>query len=267
MHTGSINDVSNHAKRFISNYQFRSDAYRLYYLSLGTGIPGIEQFHAAGDQKYLLRQIKAIDGLISGETISGAATVNEEPGIEKCNPKVANPVLLILYGHRLAAGGSFAPAQSPLSPVTIIDRVDYYYRARETVKDDALLELSIGMAYLHRSMQRQANNRHIMVLQAMTFIFQYYRLYYEKSLRFEEKEGAAMRQQAEYNVGRCFHQIGLLTLAVKYYETAIQISEEVQGGLGIRDLVFEASHNLSLIFQLSGNSSAAKEITEKYLVL
>lgn len=134
------------------------------------------------------------------------------------------------------------------------------------MKDDSLLELSIGMAYLHRAMQRQANNRHIMVLQAMTFIFQYYRLYYEKSWRYNGVEGSTMRQQAEYNVGRCFHQIGLFTFAVKYYGNAIRISEEL-GGLGGKDLVFEAAHNLSLIFQLSGNIRAAKEITEKYLVL
>lgn len=142
------------------------------------------------------------------------------------------------------------------------------------MKDDALLELSIGIAYLHRSMQRQANNRHIMVLQAMTFIFQYYRLYYEKSYIYDnhdgvdEGAGAAMRQQAEYNVGRCFHQIGLLTFAVKYYLNAIKIHEESKpNGLGERDLVFEAAYNLSLIFELSGNVGAAKEITEKYLVL
>ena len=33
------------------------------------------------------------------------------------------------------------------------------------------------------------------------------------------------------------------------------------------DLVFEAAHNLSLIYILSGNFKAAKEITERYLVL
>lgn len=53
-----------------------------------------------------------MDGILTGETVTGAAGINEEPGIEKCVPEIANPVLLTLYGHRLAAGGSFAPAQS-----------------------------------------------------------------------------------------------------------------------------------------------------------
>lgn len=41
----------------------------------------------------------------------GAASIVEEPDVEKCIPKHTNPVLLMLYGHRLAAGGSFSAAQ------------------------------------------------------------------------------------------------------------------------------------------------------------
>jgi len=117
-------------------------------------------------------------------------------------------------------------------------------------------------------MQRQVNNRHISILQGMTFIFQYCRLQYTKSKNYDEVEGAAIRQQAEYNVARAFHQVGLETFAVKYYENALRISEEFEGGgLGKRDLKFEAAHNLNLIFQLSGNTQAAREIAEKFLVL
>jgi general transcription factor 3C polypeptide 3 (transcription factor C subunit 4) len=111
IHVGSVADSSFHVKRFLQSYQFRSDAYRLYYLCLGTGRDGCEQFHAAVDQKYLLRQIKALDGILSGATIVGAASIVEEPDVEKCIPKHTNPVLLMLYGHRLAAGGSFSAAQ------------------------------------------------------------------------------------------------------------------------------------------------------------
>ena len=110
-HVGSVADSSFYVKRFLQSYQFRSDAYRLYYLVLGTGHDACEQFHSAVDQKYLLRQIKALDGFLRGETIVGAATIVEEPDVEKCVPTHANPVLLTLYGHRLAVGGSFSAAQ------------------------------------------------------------------------------------------------------------------------------------------------------------
>jgi general transcription factor 3C polypeptide 3 (transcription factor C subunit 4) len=143
--------------------------------------------------------------------------------------------------------------------------VVYYFRARELGVSDPLLEFSIGLAYLHRAMQRQADNRHILILQGMTFIFQYYRSYYEHSHSYPD-EGAAMRQQAEYNVGRAFHQLGLTTYAIWYYEKVIKISGEM-GGLGVRDLVYEGVHNLCLIYAMAGNMAAAKVTMEKYLVI
>lgn len=112
MYADSIPEIANYLRSFMHTYQFRSDPYRLYYLALGTGPGGVEQFHLAVDQKYLLRQIKAMDSFLSGETIVGAATITDNPDIEKCVMTHPNPVLLILYGHRLASGGSFAPAQS-----------------------------------------------------------------------------------------------------------------------------------------------------------
>ena len=75
-----------------------------------------------------------------------------------------------------------------------------------------------------------------------------------------------MRQQAEYNLARAFQQLGLFTFAARYYKDAIRISVEMRG-LGKRDLVFECAHNLGLMFTLSGNYEAAKEVTERYVVL
>ena len=147
--------------------------------------------------------------------------------------------------------------------------IGYYMRARSLIPPDPLLEFSIGLAYLHRSMQRQADNRHILILQGMTFIFQYYRLIKDRAIQYPGVQGAGIRQEAEYNVARSFHQIGLLSLAAPYYGVVIKISEECssEGCQLENDLVFEAAHNLSLIYILSGNFKAAKEITERYLVL
>ena len=78
----------------------------------------VEQFRNAGDQKYLLRQIKAIDAQILGEQLSGAATIVDDPHGFRGRIDRSNAVLLVLYGHRLASGGSFLPAQGiiPLFP-------------------------------------------------------------------------------------------------------------------------------------------------------
>ena len=83
-----------------------------------------------------------------------------------------------------------------------------------------------------------------------------------------------MKQEAEYNVGRIFHQLGLLTLAVGYYVRAINLGNlgetEGSGEMGRLDgggVTFEAAHNLALVYALSGNMSAARDVTEKYSVL
>jgi general transcription factor 3C polypeptide 3 (transcription factor C subunit 4) len=112
MYVGDINNSANYARWFMQMYQFRSDPYRLYYLALRTGAIGAEQFRHAADQKFLLRQIKAIDSLLTGEPILGAASISQEEGIEPMNPRMQSVPLLTLYGHRLASGGSFAAAQS-----------------------------------------------------------------------------------------------------------------------------------------------------------
>ena len=140
--------------------------------------------------------------------------------------------------------------------------VVYYFRARELGILDPLLELSIGLSYIHRSVQRQADNRHLMILQGLTFIFNYYNLILKSSESYSPPDSARMKQEAEYNVGRAFHQLGLLTLAVGYYERAIEV-EGVKGG-GVR---FEAAHNLALVYALSGNMGASRDVTERYLVL
>jgi general transcription factor 3C polypeptide 3 (transcription factor C subunit 4) len=101
-----------------------------------------------------------------------------------------------------------------------------------------------------------------MILQGLTFIFNYYNLILKSSELYPPPDSARMKQEAEYNVGRVFHQLGLLTLAVGYYERAIEVGG-VAGG-GVR---FEAAHNLALVYALSGNMGASRDVTERYLVL
>ena len=140
--------------------------------------------------------------------------------------------------------------------------VVYYFRARELGIMDPLLELSIGLSYIHRSVQRQADNRHLMILQGLTFIYNYYHLTTQKSAFYPAKDTARMKQEAEYNLGRVFHQLGLFTLAVGYYVRAIEM-EGIEGG----GVTFEAAHNLALVYAVNGNMEASRKVTEKYLVL
>ena len=78
-----------------------------------------------------------------------------------------------------------------------------------------MINFSIGVAYLHRSMQRQSDNRHWEVLQAMAFLFEYYASREKASTRGRWDE----LQEAEYNIGRALHQIGMTS----YSERVLQV--------------------------------------------
>lgn len=174
------------------------------------------------------------------------------------------------------------------SPLILV----YYFRARELGIMDPLLELSIGISYIHRAVQRQADNRHLMILQVLTFMFNYYRLIFKKSENYFPRDAARMKQEVEYNIGRAFHQLGLLALAIGYYERALGFAEQAEGGgggsagnggidgdagregngkdwqSGWRGTVTcETAHNLALVYAMSGNMGAARDITERYLVI
>lgn len=54
-------------------------------------------------------------------------------------------------------------------------------------------------------MQRQSDNRHWEILQSMAFLFDYHKAKEEAQKTFGHWD---QLQEAEYNVGRAFHQLG-----------------------------------------------------------
>ena len=71
----------------------------------------------------------------------------------------------------------------------------FYLRAYRLSPDDPLINFSLGVAHLHRGMQRKSDNRHRHVMQGITFL-----------MRYHEMVGGT--PEANFNVGRAFHQIG-----------------------------------------------------------
>lgn len=151
-----------------------------------------------------------MDKVLTGRTnIVGAASLTgkaEDGGAYV--PKEFDVNLLMLYGHMVAAGRSYIPALSEYlwfaAKIGLILTVllDYFARAYSLAPDHPMVNLSIGIAYLHRAMQRQSDNRHWDILQAMTFLFEYH------DIRNSDHEHWRERQEAEYNIARAFHQIG-----------------------------------------------------------
>ncbi|CAJ0626021.1 10095_t:CDS:10, partial [Entrophospora sp. SA101] len=203
---------------------------------------------AANSQKYFLRQIKAMDS-----------------GISDSSPTKPDAGLLTLYGHILGCSRSYNGA------------LGYYARAALVKPKDPLVCFSMGLAYLHRAMQRKTSNRHLQILQGFNFLYEYYEL-------------KGKNQEAEYNLGHAFHQLGLTHLAIPHYEKALKLpsvnqilkqkidkkkqletdeNEEVENfeENDPTDIRKEAAYNLYLIYMETGSPALAQMLLKKYCAI
>ncbi|KAA8909852.1 hypothetical protein FN846DRAFT_888742 [Sphaerosporella brunnea] len=248
---------------FMTTFQFQTEAYNLFVGALTMSRNGMEVFHNNANQKFLLRQIKIMDESVDGKKrINAASLTNVDEDGKEYKPDRLDLSLLMLYGHILASGKSY------------ISALNYYTRAYTVSPKNPMILLSISLAYLHRSMQRQSENRHMQALQAITFLYEYYDVRTAPNPLPDaedienERHAAAMKQEAEFNVARSFHHLGLTHLALPYYQRCLDISDDWASKGGVHgDLKWEAAYMLQMIYITSGNAAAAKEVTEKWLAI
>ena len=82
-------------------------------------------------------------------------------------------------------------------------------------------------------------------------------------------------QEAEYNVGRVYHGLGLMSQAIPYYRRCIALSDEVRreaitqenGSISAEDFAVEAAYALQTIYVLSGDLEGAFDVTMSNLVI
>lgn len=142
-------------------------------------------------------------------------------------------------------------------------QVDYFLRAYALDPDNPMINLSLALGYIHHSIKRQAENRHHLIMQGFAFLFAYY------NLRCASKS-ALERQEANFNVARVFHMLGLIHLGVQYYLECLEIGRHVQhivAGYVIEDFTREAAYTLQGLWIASGDVDKARDVTEKWLVL
>ncbi|KAJ3380278.1 transcription factor TFIIIC subunit tfc4 [Entophlyctis sp. JEL0112] len=133
--------------------------------------------------------------------------------------------------------------------------LEYFLDAHRLAPDDPLVNLSLGISFLHWSMIRSVDNRHRRVLQAFTFLHKY-----------EELRGSS--PEALYNIGRAYHQLGLDHMAISYYEKVLACVEgdDVDGAkMRSKWPVKEAAYNMSLILNANGSSAYAQAILAQHL--
>ncbi|OSS46269.1 hypothetical protein B5807_08699 [Epicoccum nigrum] len=258
--------ASNAIRWFLREYPFGSDLFRLY--SCVNRLVSFPDGYATGPaHKVLMRYIKTMDYALltpsertwfnfrSNESIGwGQNGVNAST---LSAVKDHDPALFALYGHVLIAGGSYMAA------------LNYYFRAFTLTPQDPILNLSIGTAYIQHAMKRLSENRQFQIQQGLSFVYRYYEL--------RTKTGkASLCQEAEFNVGRIWHGLGLVTHALPSYERCIALSERVRqeteeemrdGDVGCEDFSTEAAFAMQSIYAISGNSVAARNVTKDVLVI
>lgn len=100
---------------FMTSHQFQTEVYKLFVGALTMSTNGMEVFHNNATQKFLLRQIKIMDEVISGTKRKNAASLtNIDAEGKEYRPERMDTSLLMLYGHILASGKSYVSALSKL---------------------------------------------------------------------------------------------------------------------------------------------------------
>ncbi|KAF9450761.1 TPR-like protein, partial [Macrolepiota fuliginosa MF-IS2] len=265
-----------HARKLITAHQFNNEPLRLLIASLSSGLLPTDAFITSTLQKHLFREMKLSDTVVKhpevlkwnslnkryaatglkatepeeddeNDDIEAVATPNvgtASESSEKSNlppiPTKFNPVIITIYGQICIAAKSYQSA------------IFYLLHAYDYCPDDPMVCLCLAIASVGRAMQRQSDNRHHLITQAMAFLTKY------RSLRGTTPLGLG---EVEFNFGRTFHQLGLFSHAVKQYQKVVEMAEKGQDDTFVR----EAAYNLSLIYILTGATPLADALYRRWL--
>ncbi|KAL9098728.1 MAG: hypothetical protein Q9163_005663 [Psora crenata] len=208
--------LCNVSRWFMTEYQLITDSYRLFSaLNRLCSTRSNSWYNCGPSQKYVLRQLKAMDLSLLGERhkkgfFQARASFTAKDSIR--SPIVAENIdvsLLMLYGHILYAGKSYPYA------------VNYFLRALASDPSNPIIKLSLALGYIHWAFKRQAQNRHQILMQGFAFLMEYYD-------SRQESGNCSQKQEAEYNVGRAYHLLGLINLAIPYYERCLALGDAVE---------------------------------------
>uniref|UniRef100_A0A8C9ENG2 General transcription factor IIIC subunit 3 n=1 Tax=Pavo cristatus TaxID=9049 RepID=A0A8C9ENG2_PAVCR len=155
-----------------------------------------------------------------------------------------NHALCVLNGHNAFVSGSFKHA------------LGQYVQAFRANPDEPLYSLCIGLTFIHMASQKYVLKRHALLVQGFSFLHRYLDL-----------RGPC--QETFYNLGRGLHQLGLLHLAIHYYQKVLELPPLTLEGIETdqTDLRRDTAFNLSLIYHSSGNTRMAQKMLYTYAVV
>ncbi|KAM6492840.1 TPR-like protein [Amanita muscaria] len=278
--------IVEHARKLITTHQFDNEPFRILLASLSSGLQATDAFISSTLQKHLFREMKTVDAAVktpellkwnptnkryalmtqgksSSNAVSGVGDDEDAGDIDENDmvvdtvstvgesqeitgrpriPTKHNPIIVTIYGQICIAAKSYQSA------------IFYLLHSYDYCPDDPMICLCLAIASIGRAMQRQSDNRHHLVTQAMAFLSKY------RELRQEETDAVG---EVEFNFGRAFHQLGLYSYAVKHYEKVFELAEKSESAE--RTLAREAAYNLSLIFVQTGAVPLADRLYRRWL--
>ncbi|BFZ56795.1 transcription factor TFIIIC subunit tfc4 [Savitreella phatthalungensis] len=244
-------------RTILTDRPLHRDLMRLYCAIAPGGLDSQDAYDDDNFQKFMLRMIKALDlmtGLAggAGETHRIRAGKDFEGNFRANRPTehgIASTFML--YGMLVAAGRSYVPLLHYLARSQA--------RCPAASKEDPMQHLLIALTYLHRAMQRQVDNRHLQVIQALSFFKPYQRLRYATG-------DHGLMQEADYNMGRAMQHLGLNHLALPFYDKVL--AHHHTGQIDPKhDLAPSAAYNMHLIHSLGGATSKARELLHRYVTV
>ncbi|KAM0938510.1 putative tetratricopeptide-like helical domain superfamily [Dioscorea sansibarensis] len=141
-----------------------------------------------------------------------------------------------------------------------------YLEAYKLQPENPLINLCVGTALINLALGHRLRNKHQCVAQGLAFLYNYLRICNDS-------------QEAMYNIARAYHHVGLVTLAVLYYEKVLTTQEKDHPiprlpyenfsasdnyHPGFCSLHREAAYNLHLIYKKSGAVDLARQILKQY---
>lgn len=255
-----------HAARwFLNKVDLRAGAaFQLFAavnrLSYGTNL----WFSAGPTQKHMLRSVKSLDyHYFTPEVRKKFDWSLQLPTLRRRVEKHGegnghlDANALLTYGHMVGVANH---SQSALP---------YFFRAFALQPENVTVNLSIATMYIQNAMKRQTDNRQYGIMQGLSFLYNYHDMRTRTG-------GMLERQEAEFNVGRTWHMLGLTHLAINSYEKAMALSKAVDdenkqkhlnGQGAAENFAREAAFALMNIYAITGNDATARQITEEWLVL
>lgn len=97
-----------------------------------------------------------------------------------------------------------------------------------------------------------------MILQGLTFLFDYYNSRIQSTILEE-------RQEAHYNLARVYHMLGVSHLAIKYYLRVLKEADDQESSR--EDIEIDTAYNLKILCMVTGNKKLANVIARKWLVI